>query len=149
MKSLILLVVVLLFASVPSRAMSLEEAAEILKLDNEQIVARIPEDAAAAAVVADLQKGEAVSPERLQSAESYCLNVLVGIDTKKKRKGALKEMMVSVKSTLEAWAWKGGSADRYYEARMHSARISRKLSSLLEFEAGRYTNFLEVIKSRK
>lgn len=149
MKSLILLVAGLLFAAVSVKAMSLEEAAEILKLDNEQIVASIPEDYATAEVVAELQSGAKVESERMLLAEGYCAEALSKIDTAKKRNRIIREMQSPADKTLESWAWKGGSADRYYTARMHSAKISRKLKSLLEFQARRYTAYLSVIQSYK
>ena len=149
MKNPLALVVGLLLVAMPAKALSFEEASQLVKMDNEQVIARIPEDVAAATVVADLQKGAAVSVERFMSAEIYCSDMLAKIDTKKKRKLVLGQMLVPVKSELEVWAWRGGSDDRYFEARMRLEMISRRLKSLLEFEAERYTNFLSVIHSRK
>lgn len=149
MKNVILLVAGFMFVSLPAKAMNLEAAAQLLKLDNEQALALIPEEAAAASVVADLRNGKVVSAERVRSAGSWYSGMLEKIGTKKQRKCIVNQMMTPIDSDLETWAWKGGSADRYFEARMLSARIFRRLKSLLEFEAERDAEFLLVIQSHK
>lgn len=149
MKNAILLFVGLLLASTTVNAMSFEEALEIGKLSNEQVVSRIPEDYAAAEVVDELQNGLTVEPERMLLAEAYCVEALAKVGTKSLRKNLLQEMMSGVDLDLEARAFKGGSADRYYGARQLSSALRRRFNSLMEFQAARYSNFLLIIQAHK
>jgi hypothetical protein len=144
MRKIVVLAALLLWPCVQANALHLGEAHELLKKTNEEVVANIFEDRLAAQVVSMIQKGEKVSPEAREVAKRYCADTLAQIATPKLRKKMVRYLMAQIDREIEEYVARPDGFDDF-DGRMLSARIARRLRSLLDFEAERYREFLNTL----
>jgi len=128
-----------------ANALHLGKAVELLKKTNEEVVANIFEDRVAVQAASMIQKGEKVDTKVLEESKKYCADTLALIETSKLRKKALKRMMSRIDGEILNFVHARQDGFDEFEGRRLSARISRRLQSLLEFEAERYRDLLEVL----
>jgi hypothetical protein len=144
MRTIIVSGALLFWPFAQASALHLGEANELLKKTNEEVVANIFEDRLAVQVISMIRKGEKVSPEAHEEARKYCADTLVQIETPKLRKKVVRKLMKQIDEEIEEYVARPDGFENF-EGRMLSARIARRLRSLLEFEAERYQEFLQIL----
>ncbi|MBI5754890.1 hypothetical protein HZA41_01580 [Candidatus Peregrinibacteria bacterium] len=147
MKSLTALFVGLFLSALPAQAQNLVNAMELLKMENEQVMERIEGDRITAQVVKKIEKKQKVSSVEVENARRHCDGELAKIGTPRLRKKMIKGLMSKIDDEILQFVDSRRDGFEMYEGRQLSARISRRMKSLLEFEAERCQRFLEVLKS--
>lgn len=146
MKKLGLLAGIFILSSGFSYALDLGEAIPLLKLTNEEVVSQNPDDQRTAALVEAAKQNKALDPESVEWAKRYCQDTLEKIGTPRLRKKALNQIMKTLDDQI-LWAADNRPQFDEYDGRQLSLKIRKRLKSLLEFEAERYSEFLKALST--
>ena len=137
-----------LFLSLTSSlyALDLGEAIPLLKLTNEEIVARNFDDRQVVVLVEMVEQNQIPNLENLDQAMRYCEDVIVKIGTSRLRKKMLKQIMGTLDEQI-LWVVDHRPLPNEFDGRKLSAKLRKRLQLLLEFEADRYREFLKILNT--